>query len=131
MLSELGECSRPELEGGECLGANRRAGASHCLLTPQLSTNMLSKKKIHSTVHNHPVTSYQKETTQPSTNMLSKIARIARAALHKLPRKSSLNVRSVCLVCPVCTGFPVCPDDHDDRDEHDYKDNHNHDNHDD
>ena len=28
-------------------------------------------------------------------------ARIAKAALHKLPGKSSLNVRSVCPVCPV------------------------------
>ena len=58
------------------------------------------KKKIHSTVHNHPVTSHQKETTQQSTNILSKITRIARAALHKLARKSSLNVSFV---------FPVCP----------------------
>ena len=40
------------------------------------------------------------------------IARIVKAALHKLPGKSSLNVRSV------CTGFPACPDDHDDHDEH-------------
>ena len=30
------------------------------------------------------------------------IARIAKAALHKLPGKSSLNVNFVCLVCPVC-----------------------------
>ena len=54
--------------------------------------------------------------------------RIAKAALHKLPGKSSLNVRSV------CPGFTVCPDDHDDHDEHDYNDYHNqnnHDNHDD
>ena len=58
----------------------------------------------------------------------NKHARIAKAALHKLPGKSSLNVRSV---CPICTGFPACPDDHDDHDEHDYNDNHNHDNHDD
>ena len=59
------------------------------------------------------------------------IARIAKAALHKLPGKLSLNVRSVCPVCPVCPGcpgFPVCPDDHDAHDEHDYNDNHNHDN---
>ena len=55
-------------------------------------------------------------------------ARIAKAAPHKLPGKSSLNVRSV---CPGFPGFPVCPDDHDDHDEHDYNDNHNHDNHDD
>ena len=55
------------------------------------------------------------------------------AALHMLPGKSSLNVRSVCPVpvCPVCPGFPICPDDHDDHDEHDYNDNHNHDKHDD
>ena len=70
--------------------------------------------------------------TKPFTN----ITRIAKAALHMLPGKSSLNVRSVCPVpvcpvCPVCPGFPVCPDDHDDHDEHDYNDNHNHDNHDD
>ena len=48
--------------------------------------------------------------------------------IHKLPEKSSLNVRSVCPVCPVCPGcpgFPVCPDDHDDHDEHDYNDSHN------
>ena len=38
----------------------------------------------------------------------STIARIAKAALHKLPGKSSLNVRSVCPVCPVCPGCPVC-----------------------
>ena len=56
------------------------------------------------------------------------IAGIAKAALHMLPGKSSLNVRSV---CPGFPGFPVCPDDHDDHDEHDYNDNHNHDNHDD
>ena len=44
--------------------------------------------------------------------------------LHKLPGKSSLNVRSV---CPGFPGFPVCPDDHDGHDGHDYNDNHNHD----
>ena len=61
-----------------------------------------------------------------------------KAALHKLPGKSSLNFRSVCPVCPVspgCPGFPVCPDDydehedpdgHDDHDDHDYNDNHGH-----
>ena len=47
--------------------------------------------------------------------------------IRKLPRKSSLNVRSVCplcsfrLVCPVCAvcpGSPVCSDDHDDHDGH-------------
>ena len=55
------------------------------------------------------------------------IAIIAQAALHKLPGKLSLNVRSVCplysffLVCPVCAvcpGSPVCSDDHDDHDGH-------------
>ena len=45
--------------------------------------------------------------TKPFTN----ITRIAKAALHMLPGKSSLNIRSV---CPVCPGFPICPDDHDD-----------------
>ena len=41
------------------------------------------------------------------------IARIAKAALHKLSGKSSLNVRSVCpvnlpwLVCPVCPVGPI------------------------
>merc|ERR1712107_238333 len=35
---------------------------------------------------------------------------LAKAALYKLPGKSSLNVRFV---------FPVCPDDHYDQDEHD------------
>ena len=54
------------------------------------------------------------------------ILRIAKAALHKLPGKSSLNVRSPCPVCPlwlvcpvypVCPGCPVCPDDHDDDDD--------------
>ena len=61
------------------------------------------------------------------------IAGIAKAALHMLPGKSSLNVRSVCPVpvCPVCPGFPICHDDHDNHNEHDYNDNHNHDNHDD
>ena len=59
---------------------------------------------------------------------IENIARIAKAASHKLPGKSSLNVRAV---CPGFPGFPVCPDDHDDHDEHDYNDNHNHDNHDD
>ena len=52
------------------------------------------------------------------------IGRIAKAALHKLPGNSSLNVRSV---SPGFPGFPVCPDDHDDHDGHDYNDNHNHD----
>ena len=63
--------------------------------------------------------------TKPCTN----ITRIAKAALHMLPGKPSLNVRSVCPVpvCPVCPGFPVCPEDHDDHDEYDYNDNHNHD----
>ena len=56
--------------------------------------------------------------------MFINIARIAKAAVHKLPGKSSLNVRSV---CPGFPGFPVCPDDHDDHDGHDYNDNHNHD----
>ena len=50
------------------------------------------------------------------------ITRIVKDALHKLPGKSSLNIRSVCpvsllwLVCPfspVCPGCPVCSDDHD------------------
>ena len=52
------------------------------------------------------------------------IAKIAKAALHKLPGKSSLNKRSVYPpslvfpVCPVCPGCPrhfqnpVHPDDH-------------------
>ena len=57
--------------------------------------------------------------TKPFTN----ITRIAKAALHMLPGKSSLNVRSV---YPV----PVCPDDHDDHDKHDCYDKHNHDNYD-
>ena len=55
------------------------------------------------------------------------IARIAKAALHKLPGNSSLNVRSVFPVCPVrpgCPGFPVCPDDHDDHEDHDDHDEH-------
>ena len=49
------------------------------------------------------------------------IARIAKAALQKLLRKSSFNVRSVCSVCP---GFPVYTDDYDDEDpdEHDVHD---------
>ena len=73
--------------------------------------------------------------TRPSTSSIllgqgwdyqKNIARIAKADLHKLPGKSSLNVRSV---CPVCPGFPVCPDDHDDHDEHDYNNDHNHDKH--
>ena len=64
------------------------------------------------------------------------IARIAKAALHKLPGKSSLNVRSVCLlwlvcpVCPVCPGCPVCFDDHnnhDDSDDHVYHNDRDHD----
>ena len=65
-----------------------------------------------------------------TTNTVTKqnIARIAKAALHKLPGELSLNVRSV---CPGFPGFPVCPDHHDDHDEHDYNDNRNHDNHDD
>ena len=50
--------------------------------------------------------------TKPCTN----ITRIAKAALHMLPGKSSLDVRSVCpvcSVCPGCPGFPLCPVDHD------------------
>ena len=58
---------------------------------------------------------------------ITNIARIAKGTLHKLPGKSSLNVRSVCpsipiwLVCPICPVChvcpgcpvrPVCPDDH-------------------
>ena len=37
------------------------------------------------------------------------IARIAKAASHKLPGKSSLNVSFVCPVCPACPVYPVCP----------------------
>ena len=48
-------------------------------------------------------------------NIKENIARIAKAALHKLPGKkvlmSSLSVLSV-VVCAVCRGCPVCPDDH-------------------
>ena len=46
---------------------------------------------------------------------LENIARIAKAVLHELPEKSSLNLRSVCpvsllwLVCPVCPDCPSCP----------------------
>ena len=40
------EC-RPELEGGECLGANRRAGASRHLLTPQPSLIIKNVEKYH------------------------------------------------------------------------------------
>ena len=47
------------------------------------------------------------------------IARIAKAASHKLPGKLSSNVSFVC---------PVCPDDHDEHDDHD---NDYHDGHDD
>ena len=68
---------------------------------------------------------------QGRVRLITNIARIAKATLHKLPGHSSLNVRSVCPVCPSFPGFPVCPDDHDDHNEHDYNDNHNHDNHDD
>ena len=60
-------------------------------------------------------------------NIPKNIARIAKAVGHKLPGKSSLNVRSV---HPVCPGYPVCPDDCDDHDEHDCNDKHNHDNYD-
>ena len=61
------------------------------------------------------------------------IARIAKAALHKLPGKSSSIVRFACpvcllrLVCPVCSGCPVCPacpDDHNDHEDHDGYDYH-------
>ena len=45
------------------------------------------------------------------------IARIAKAALHKLPGKSSLNVWSV---FPGCPGFPVYTDDYDDEDPDDH-----------
>ena len=59
-------------------------------------------------------------------------ARIAKAALHKLPEKSSLNVRSACTVFPVCPGCPVCPDHHDDHeDDDDLLDHDDHLNHDD
>ena len=67
----------------------------------------------------------------------SNIVKIAKAGLHKLPGKSSLNVRSLCPVCPLwlvcpvcllCPDCPVCPDDHDhgdheDLDDHDEYDN--------
>ena len=49
---------------------------------------------------------------------MKNIARIAKAALHKLPGKSSSIVRFACPFssgCPVC---PACPDDHDDHDDH-------------
>ena len=44
------------------------------------------------------------------------MARIAKAALHKLPGKSSLNVRSVRPVCPV---YPDVHDGHYDHNDHD------------
>ena len=47
------------------------------------------------------------------------IARIAKAALQKLPGKSSLNVRSVRPVCPVLSV----------HDDHHYNDDHDHDVH--
>ena len=64
----------------------------------------------------------------PPPPFTENIARIAKAALHNLSGKSSLNVGSV---CPVCPGFLSVPDDyddhetldnHDDRDDHDYND---------
>ena len=48
------------------------------------------------------------------------IARIAKAALHRLPGKSNLNLWSVFPGCPV---FPVYTDDYDDED-HDDNDDH-------
>ena len=49
--------------------------------------------------------------------IVKNIARIAKAALHKLPGKSSLNVWSV---FPGCPGFPVYTDDYDDEDPDDH-----------
>ena len=40
---------------------------------------------------------------------VTNIARITKAALHKLPGKSSLNIRSVCPVWPACPLCPGCP----------------------
>ena len=54
-------------------------------------------------------------------NWKKNIARIAKAALHKLPGKSSLtvsSVRPVCPVCPICPFWLVCPDDHDNHNGH-------------
>ena len=65
------------------------------------------------------------------------IARIAKAALHKFPGKSSLNVNFVYIDCPVspvclvCLVYPVSPDDdHVDHVYHvDHVDHVNHDDH--
>ena len=38
-----------------------------------------------------------------------KITRIAKVALHKLLRKSSLHVKSVCHVYPLWLVWPICP----------------------
>ena len=47
-------------------------------------------------------------------------ARIAKAALHKLPGKSSLKVSFVCPICPVSPLCPFCPvHDHNDYPDHD------------
>ena len=43
-----------------------------------------------------------KKESQKQAIQSENIARIAKAASHKLPGKSSLNVSFVCHVCPVC-----------------------------
>ena len=55
--------------------------------------------------------------TQLQKDSKTNIARIAKAALHKLPGESSLNVNFVCPVFPL---FPVCPV-HDHHDHGDYE----------
>ena len=64
-------------------------------------------------------------------NWKKNIVRIAKAALHKLPGKSSLTVSSVRPVCPICPFCHVYPDDHDDHYDHiDHDGNDDHDDHD-
>ena len=54
--------------------------------------------------------------TQLQEDSKTNIARIAKAALHKLPIESSLNVNFVCPVCPF----------HDHHEHHDHHDHHDH-----
>ena len=67
----------------------------------RLSCSKKGKRRMEKLIYK---TKYENQFTNQN------IARIAKVALNKLPRESSLNVSFVCPVCAVCPFCLVCPD---------------------
>ena len=66
----------------------------------RLSCSKKGKRRMEKLIYK---TKYENQFTKQN------IARIAKVALNKLPRESSLNISFVCPVCPVCPFCPLCP----------------------